>query len=102
MAEATWPSRQRRGMHDTCCPTTCCSRPAVRAKASARSRRVESERFKRFDVNELLKRDKLNLDILWLKDEPGRCGSSAAARRDRDRDRREPAGGAGGVPIGRG
>lgn len=34
----------------------------------ARSRRCESERFKRFDVDELLKRDKLNLDIFWLKD----------------------------------
>jgi hypothetical protein len=31
--------------------------------------RVQTERFKRFDVNELLKRDKLNLDIFWLKDE---------------------------------
>jgi type I restriction enzyme M protein len=30
---------------------------------------VQTERFKRFDVNELLKRDKLNLDIFWLKDE---------------------------------
>jgi type I restriction enzyme M protein len=33
------------------------------------SARVQTERFKRFDVNELLKRDKLNLDIFWLKDE---------------------------------
>jgi type I restriction enzyme M protein len=32
-------------------------------------RRVESERFKRFAVDDLLKRDKLNLDIFWLKDE---------------------------------
>jgi len=27
------------------------------------------ERFKRFDVADLLKRDKVNLDIFWLKDE---------------------------------
>jgi type I restriction enzyme M protein len=29
----------------------------------------ESERFKSFTYEELLKRDKLNLDIFWLKDE---------------------------------
>lgn len=32
-------------------------------------RRRETERFRRFDVAELLKRDKLNLDIFWLKDD---------------------------------
>ena len=37
--------------------------------APDRSKRVESERFKKFGVDELLKRDKLNLDIFWLKDE---------------------------------
>jgi type I restriction enzyme M protein len=31
--------------------------------------RVESDRFKSFTYEELLKRDKLNLDIFWLKDE---------------------------------
>lgn len=31
--------------------------------------RTESARFRRFAVDELLKRDKLNLDIFWLKDE---------------------------------
>ena len=34
-----------------------------------RSRRKETERFKRFPVADLLKRDKLNLDITWLKDD---------------------------------
>jgi type I restriction enzyme M protein len=34
-----------------------------------RNDRKESERFKCFDYEELVKRDKLNLDILWLKDE---------------------------------
>ncbi len=29
----------------------------------------ESERFKCFDYEEILKRDKTNLDIFWLKDE---------------------------------
>jgi type I restriction enzyme M protein len=34
-----------------------------------RFNRKESERFKCFSYNELLKRDKVNLDIFWLKDE---------------------------------
>lgn len=34
-----------------------------------RVKRAETERFKRFDVGDLLKRDKLNIDITWLKDE---------------------------------
>jgi type I restriction enzyme M protein len=40
-----------------------------RYAASDRGMRKETERFKRFDVANLLKRDKLNLDIFWLKDE---------------------------------
>ncbi len=31
--------------------------------------RKETERFKSFTYEELIKRDKLNLDIFWLKDE---------------------------------
>lgn len=34
-----------------------------------RLKRKEAERFKSFDYDGLLKRDKLNLDIFWLKDE---------------------------------
>jgi type I restriction enzyme M protein len=34
-----------------------------------RNGRKETERFKSFSYEELTKRDKLNLDILWLKDE---------------------------------
>ena len=34
-----------------------------------RFERVESERFRSFTYEELTKRDKLNLDIFWLKDE---------------------------------
>jgi type I restriction enzyme M protein len=34
-----------------------------------RHERFESERFKFFSYEDLLKRDKLNLDIFWLKDE---------------------------------
>jgi type I restriction enzyme M protein len=35
----------------------------------ARSERVESERFKSFTYDELVARDKLNLDITWLRDD---------------------------------
>lgn len=31
--------------------------------------RVESERFRAFGAEEILARDKANLDIFWLKDE---------------------------------
>jgi len=34
-----------------------------------RHQRVESERFKGFAFADLLQRDKVNLDIFWLKDE---------------------------------
>jgi len=34
-----------------------------------RNKRVESERFKRFGLEEIVSRDKTNLDIIWLKDE---------------------------------
>jgi type I restriction enzyme M protein len=34
-----------------------------------RYKRKESERFKSFSYAELLKRDKVNLDIFWLKDD---------------------------------
>ncbi len=36
---------------------------------TSRHTRKESERFKSFTYDELLKRDKVNLDIFWLKDE---------------------------------
>jgi type I restriction enzyme M protein len=34
----------------------------------ARTERVKSERFKSFDYEELIARDKVNLDIMWMKD----------------------------------
>ena len=34
-----------------------------------RSKRVESERFRQFTYDELMARDKANLDITWLRDE---------------------------------
>ena len=36
---------------------------------SNRHERVECERFKGFPYDDLLKRDKVNLDIFWLRDE---------------------------------
>jgi type I restriction enzyme M protein len=37
-------------------------------KPGAVNQRVESERFKKFTYEEILERDKTNLDIIWLKD----------------------------------
>jgi len=37
--------------------------------AANRHQRTESERFKPFTYDDLIKRDKVNLDIFWLKDE---------------------------------
>jgi len=37
--------------------------------ADNRHKRKETERFKRFSYDDLIKRDKLNLDIIWLKDD---------------------------------
>jgi len=42
--------------------------PAVRPYRD-RFNRVETERFKSFTYEDLLKRDKVNLDIFWLKDD---------------------------------
>ena len=39
------------------------------AATLSRHNRVETERFKSFTYDELTKRDKVNLDIFWLKDD---------------------------------
>jgi type I restriction enzyme M protein len=39
------------------------------APGKSRAERVETERFKAFGYDELLARDKVNLDITWLRDE---------------------------------
>src|SRR5882757_2885150 len=59
------------------CYFGCSSAPVERSRrlsqrggySGNRHERKESERFKSFTYEELLKRDKLNLDIFWLKDE---------------------------------
>jgi type I restriction enzyme M protein len=38
-------------------------------KADARHERTESQRFRRFTYDEVVKRDKVSLDITWLRDE---------------------------------
>jgi type I restriction enzyme M protein len=38
------------------------------ARLANRAKRTETERFRKFAYAELVKRDKLNLDIFWLKD----------------------------------
>jgi type I restriction enzyme M protein len=38
-------------------------------RSTSRRDRKETERFKSFTYDELIKRDKVNLDIFWLKDE---------------------------------
>src|SRR5215813_12129046 len=45
----------------------------------SRYNRVETERFKSFTYEELLKRDKVNLDIFWLKDEALEEGANLPA-----------------------
>jgi type I restriction enzyme M protein len=40
-----------------------------RAKTSASHKRKESQRFKSFAYEDLLKRDKVSMDIFWLKDD---------------------------------
>jgi len=37
--------------------------------AANRQKQTESERFRRFSYDALIKRDKINLDIFWLKDD---------------------------------
>lgn len=43
--------------------------PLGTTRSTSRQNRVETERFKSFTYDELIKRDKVNLDIFWLKDE---------------------------------
>jgi type I restriction enzyme M protein len=40
-----------------------------RRRADDRTKREESERFKKFAYDDLLQRDKVSLDITWLRDE---------------------------------
>jgi hypothetical protein len=61
--------------------------------AENRHHRKESERFKPFAYEDLLKRDKISLDIFWLKDEsledsanmPDPAGCARSIRSDRRR-----------------
>jgi type I restriction enzyme M protein len=44
-------------------------KPRKDSRTTSRHDRQESERFKSFDYDDLIKRDKINLDIFWLKDD---------------------------------
>lgn len=65
-----------------------CCRPG-----EPRSTRIETERFRSFTYNELIARDKVNLDIIWLKELiPRGHRLPATAQRDRPEDHRRPGG----------
>ena len=48
-------------------PTSTTSWPAT--KSDGRHQRQESERFKRYTYDELIARDKVSLDLFWLRDD---------------------------------
>ena len=73
--------------------TRCAARPRTTSSTAYRpedrSERVESERFRPFTYDELIARDKANLDITWLRDESlDDADNLPAARRARRGDRR--------------
>ena len=71
-------------------------------KSRQRRERAETDRFRRFAHADLIARDKINLDIFWLKDDTlDDPDLLAAARRDRRRNRRESGGRARPLPQGR-
>jgi hypothetical protein len=53
----------------------------------SRSDRKEPERFKTFGYDELIHRDKVSLDIFWIKDEHRKFSESARAANPRPRPR---------------
>ena len=71
--KATWVYDLRTNMHFTLKTKTLQYADLADFVASFsavdRSKRAESERFRRFGYDELMARDKANLDIAWLRDE---------------------------------
>ncbi len=71
--KATWVYDLRTNMHFTLKTKTLRSEDLAEFvdayRPDDRSRRVETERFRRFTYEELMARDKANLDITWLRDE---------------------------------
>jgi type I restriction enzyme M protein len=45
------------------------AKPETLTRSATKRDRVETERFKAFTFDELITRDKVNLDIFWLKDD---------------------------------
>ena len=71
--KATWVYDLRTNMHFTLKTKTLRSEDLAdfvdAYRPEDRSKRVETERFHRFTYDELMARDKANLDITWLRDE---------------------------------
>ena len=61
---STSPSRRTR-----CAATTSTTSSNPTCRARPRDERTESERWRSFAYDELIARDKVNLDITWLRDE---------------------------------
>ena len=78
-----------------------CYNPANRHERKATwSAEKPDGRWRVYDYDELVARDKASLDIFWLQGrQPGRQRQPAAAGGDRAGDRRRPGGGAGAVPV---
>jgi hypothetical protein len=75
----------------------------ARFRSGAAYKREESERFRKFPLETLLARDKMNLDIFWAERRYARRPRPAApARRSRGRGGGELGGGVGQLSLGGG
>ena len=63
------PTSTSRSSRTRCAATTSTSSSTSYLPGKPRDERVESERWKSFTYDELIARDKVNLDITWLRDE---------------------------------
>jgi type I restriction enzyme M protein len=70
-------------------------------KSSQRRERAETDRFRHFAHADLIARDKVNLDIFWLKDDALDDPDLLPPRRDGGRNRRKPRGCARALPESR-
>jgi type I restriction enzyme M protein len=67
-AKALWVYDYRTNIHKTL-KTSRLKRADLDDFVHCYQKRQETERFRRFSYNEIIQRDKLNLDIFWLKDD---------------------------------
>ena len=66
--QALWVYDYRTNVHKTL-KTNKLTRADLDDFVSCYNKREETDRFRRFEYDELIQRDKLNLDIFWLKDD---------------------------------